>query len=71
MLSIAFGQSKYYVDNLSENIKRGKRNKVKEGIWPQMSPLGYVNVKGKGIEPDKVIAPLKLTGACRKTAEIT
>ena len=25
MLSIAFGQSKYYVDNLSENIKRGHR----------------------------------------------
>jgi len=58
MLSIAFSQSKYYVDNLSENIKRGHRNKVKEGIWPQMSPLGYVNVKGKGIEPDKIIAPL-------------
>ena len=32
MLSIAFSQSKYYVDNLSENIKRGHRNKVKEGI---------------------------------------
>jgi len=46
MLSIAFSQSKYYVDNLSENIKRGQRNKVKNGIWPQMSPLGYVNVKG-------------------------
>ena len=30
MLSIAFSQSKYYVDNLSENIKRGHRNKVKE-----------------------------------------
>src|SRR3989338_2148659 len=58
MLSIAFSQSKYYVDSLSENIKRGHRNKVKEGIWPQMSPLGYVNVKGKGIEPDKIIAPL-------------
>src|SRR3989338_8828755 len=27
MLSIAFGQSKYYVDNLSENIKRGNRQK--------------------------------------------
>jgi len=51
MLSIAFSQSKYYVDNLSENIKRGHRNKVKEGIWPQMSPLGYVNQKGKGIVP--------------------
>ncbi|MEY2630363.1 MAG: hypothetical protein RLZZ469_1260, partial [Bacteroidota bacterium] len=47
MLSIAFSQSKYYVDNLSENIKRGHRNKVKEGIWPQMAPLGYVNYQGK------------------------
>jgi len=57
MLSIAFSQSKYYVDNLSENIKRGHRNKVKEGIWPQMSPLGYVN-KNKRIVPDENIAPL-------------
>ncbi len=58
MLSIAFSQSKYYVDNLSENIKRGHRNKVKDGIWPQMSPLGYVNVKGKGIAPDIEISKL-------------
>ena len=58
MLSIAFSQSKYYVDNLSENIKRGHRNKVKDGIWPQMSPLGYVNVKGGGIIPDIEIAKL-------------
>ena len=58
MLSIAFSQSKYYIDNLSENIKRGHRNKVKDGIWPQMSPLGYVNVKGAGIVPDENIAPL-------------
>ena len=57
MLSIAFSQSKYYVDNLSENIKRGKRNKVKDGIWPQMSPLGYLNVGGR-IIVDKNIAPL-------------
>ena len=57
MLSIAFSQSKYYVDNLSENIKRGKRNKVKDGIWPQMSPLGYVNEGGK-IVVDENIAPL-------------
>jgi hypothetical protein len=25
---------------------------VKEGIWPQMSPIGYVNEKNKGIVPD-------------------
>ena len=57
MLSIAFPQSKYYVDNLSENIKRGKRNKVKDGIWPQMAPLGYINEGGK-IVVDENIAPL-------------
>ena len=58
MLSIAFSQSKYYVDNLSENIKRGHRNKVKEGIWPQMSPIGYVNEKGKGIVPHPELSVL-------------
>ena len=45
MLSIAFGQSKYYVDNLSENIKRGIRQKLRNGIWPTWAPLGYINDK--------------------------
>src|SRR5574343_172554 len=45
MLSIAFGQSKYYVDNLSENIKRGIRQKLRNGIWPAWAPLGYINDK--------------------------
>jgi DNA invertase Pin-like site-specific DNA recombinase len=45
MLSIAFGQSKYYVDNLSENIRRGIRQKLRNGIWPARAPLGYVNDK--------------------------
>ena len=45
MLSIAFGQSKYYVDNLSENIRRGIRQKLRNGIWPAYAPLGYVNDK--------------------------
>ena len=43
MLSIAFGQSKYYVDNLSENIKRGNRQKLRKGIFPNRAPLGYFN----------------------------
>lgn len=40
MLGMMFSQSKHYVDNLSENIKRGQRQKLKNGIWPQMTPLG-------------------------------
>jgi len=59
MLSIAFGQSKYYVDNLSENIKRGHRQKLKQGLWPQMAPLGYLNNREtKQIYLDKEKAPL-------------
>jgi len=58
MLSIAFGQSKYYVDNLSENIKRGHRQKLKNGLWPQMAPLGYLNNKEtKLIYVDKEKSP--------------
>ncbi len=59
MLSIAFGQSKYYIDNLSENIKRGHRQKLKNGLWPQMAPLGYTNNKAtKMVEVNTEKAPL-------------
>lgn len=43
MLSIIFGYSKYYVDNLSENVKRGNRAKVQRGWRPSMAPVGYLN----------------------------
>ncbi len=43
MLNIAFGQSKYYVDSLSENTKRGLRQKVKRGEYPSYAPIGYIN----------------------------
>ena len=43
MLNIAFGQSKYYIDSLSENVKRGMRQKVRRGEYPGLAPLGYFN----------------------------
>lgn len=43
MLQVAFGQSKYYSDNLSENVKRGIRQKLRRGEWPGLAPLGYVD----------------------------
>jgi len=56
MLNIAFGQSKYYVDNLSENVKRGNRQKLRNGVWPNKAPLGYKNIienKSIAIDPKK------------------
>ncbi|MAE10080.1 MAG: hypothetical protein CMF78_02665 [Candidatus Marinimicrobia bacterium] len=55
MLQVAFGQSKYYSDNLSENVKRGKRQKLRRGEYPGKAPLGYVNnPKTRNIDVDPV-----------------
>jgi len=43
MLSILFGQSKYYSDALSENVKRGIRTKLQNGWLPGKAPIGYLN----------------------------
>jgi len=52
MLQVAFGQSKYYSDNLSENVKRGIRQKIRRGEWCSHAPFGYVNnPKTRNIEP--------------------
>jgi len=55
MLQVAFGQSKYYSDNLVENVKRGIRQKLRRGEWLTLAPLGYVNdYKARNIKPDPV-----------------
>ena len=55
MLQVAFGQSKYYSDNLKQNVERGFRQKLRRGEWLTHAPFGYVNntVTHK-IEPDPV-----------------
>ena len=59
MLQVAFGQSKYYSDNLSENVNRGIRQKLRRGEWLSLAPLGYVNnPKTRNIEPDPVKAKI-------------
>src|SRR3990167_8747878 len=58
MLQIAFGQSKYYVDSLRENVTRGMRQKVRNGVWPSKAPLGYLNnPKTRGIDINREKAP--------------
>ncbi len=52
MLQVAFGQSKYFSDNLVENVKRGIRQKLRRGEWLTLAPFGYVNnPKTRQIEP--------------------
>jgi site-specific DNA recombinase len=59
MLNIMFGQSKYYVDSLSENTKRGLREKVRRGEYPGCAPIGYLNdYRTKRVIVDRERAPL-------------
>ena len=37
--------AKNYLDNLSEEVRKGMNQKVKEGIYPCKAPVGYKNVE--------------------------
>lgn len=54
--------AKNYVDNLSEETKKGMREKAEQGIWPSVAPLDYRNVVGpdgrRVIEPDPDVAAI-------------
>jgi site-specific DNA recombinase len=51
--------AKNYVDNLSEEVKKGMREKAEQGHWPSVAPIGYVNnLQTHRIEIDPVRGPL-------------
>src|SRR6185503_4918274 len=54
--------AKNYIDNLSEEARKGMTEKAEEGIWPSVAPIGYRNVtRADGrriIERDEIAAPL-------------
>ena len=52
--------AKNYIDNLSEETKKGMIEKAEQGLYPSFAPLGYVNVecnKKRFIQPDPVFGP--------------
>jgi site-specific DNA recombinase len=54
--------AKNYIDNLSEEARKGQQEKAEQGIWPTKAPLGYRNSPGPDgkriIVPDPDIAPI-------------
>ena len=44
--------AKNYIDNLSEEARKGMQEKAEQGIWPTKAPLGYRNVAGSGRQED-------------------
>lgn len=47
--------AKNYIDNLSEEVKKGLREKVAQGYYPQKAPVGYINIENS--EKKKIIVP--------------
>lgn len=61
MHSIKVCLAKNYIDNLSEEIRKGMREKAMQGMYPSHSPLGYLNSGREGkktIVPDPERAPI-------------
>jgi site-specific DNA recombinase len=51
--------AKNYIDNLSEEVRKGQREKAEQGHWPSVAPVGYVNnLATHRIEVDAVRGPL-------------
>jgi site-specific DNA recombinase len=54
--------AKNYIDNLSEEARKGQQEKAEQGIWPTKTPLGYRNITGpdgkKIIAADPEVAPI-------------
>src|SRR5262245_12742101 len=54
--------AKNYIDNLSEEARKGMQEKAEQGIWPTKTPLGYKNITGpdgkKVIDIDPALAPI-------------
>jgi site-specific DNA recombinase len=54
--------AKNYIDNLSEETKKGMLEKAEQSIYPSFAPLGYRNVMGPNgkriVEPDPDVGPI-------------
>jgi len=45
MFNISTATAKWYVDNLSEETKKGQNERIKQGFFPGVPPLGYLTRK--------------------------
>ncbi len=58
-MQLEFGMAKKYVDDLSDNVRRGNRAKLEQGWLPGVPPIGYLNDRNtRTIVPDPERFPL-------------
>ena len=58
--------AKNYIDNLSEEVKKGMLEKAEQGLWPAYAPFGYLNAtlpngkRGLALDPDRASIAKKM-----------
>lgn len=58
LMSFEFGMANQFVRDLSVNVKRGNLEKLRQGGWPGVAPIGYLNDKADHtVYPDPATAP--------------
>jgi len=58
MIAVELGMANQYIRDLSTNIRRGIREKIRRGVFSGRAPLGYYNEpRLRTIEPDPVMFP--------------
>jgi len=58
MIAVELGMANQYVRDLSTNIRRGIREKIRRGIYSSKAPLGYINEpRLRTIEPHPLYFP--------------
>lgn len=59
MLAFNFADANQFIRTLSANVKRGNRDKMRRGEWPNHAPFGYKNERvNKLVEPNLKVAPV-------------
>lgn len=56
---IRVGMARKYVENLSEEVRKGMTRKCEEGGWPTWAPLGYLNAKDASGKAVLIVDPTK------------
>lgn len=56
MLAVNFGNANQFIRDLSANVKRGNREKLARGEWPNHAPFGYLNDKA---EKKIIVEPMR------------
>jgi len=59
LLMILGSQAKLENDNRSVNVKRGLRARVEMGLWPTLSPIGYMNQNRMDKKGQVILDPVR------------